>query len=802
MLLICPQCFHAVPEPLRTVGFRCDACRHRWEPLDPQFSRAYYGKLSEMEVSLRTDDGNRLLLTELPAVVGRDSEFSFLQNNLAVSRRHCEVGFDASTNAFFVRDLGSSGGSYVEQQAVPASQSLPIQPGQSLRLAGVALRLDVRLRRDFSSTASVESGASSLPLGDRSERVLLAVAPDGTVSAAAHHQPEAVPLAVLQYSKTNETWRILAISRQKARVNGEIFIERELQPFDQLTLNDRSYVYDQLAEALGPETVQAGPTIELRSVNVTIRGTAILNGVDCRIPGGRMSAVIGQSGSGKTTLLKILSGTMLPDSGNIFINGQEMSWAQYGDWARSHLALVPQADVIHGELTVLECLEYAASLLLGFFTSSAEKRDRIQKLLRELGLEEHQHKRIDKLSGGQRKRVNVAVELFAAPSLLLLDEPTTSLDYFNEHELVSRLQKLSRQGRTIVFVTHSLASLELVDHIIFIRAEAQGGRIFVEGDAEAVRRRVQGGDWTRFYERPRAKRPPGRVADSSRSLLGSVAMRVPRLAALTLRYYRIWLSSFVTFAAFLVGLPLLLGLLIRLSVSTDGQIGTDRLLFGLIAAFWLGMNQSVREIVREKDIFLREQKRRVGCLSYLVSKLAFFGVIAAMQSVMLTLPLKWLGVEQFSLRFSLHELQCPWSWMIAIFWLSDVVGCIVGLFLSALCLFPRQKGEVMAVLLVILVTLPQFLFSAKALPGGLTDRPDHYHRFVLWQETAQMPELLSYATTTRYLFLPLDAVSRNVANLPRIVLFNLTMVAMFAATMIVLTWLVLEFYVRWNKRMA
>jgi hypothetical protein len=83
-------------------------------------------------------------------------------------------------------------------------------------------------------------------------------------------------------------------------------------------------------------------------------------------------------------------------------------------------------------------------------------------------------------------------------------------------------------------------------------------------------------------------------------------------------------------------LPLVLDLLIRLSASGDGPIGTDRLLFGLIAAFWLGMNQSVREIVREKDIFLREQNRKIGCMSYLASKLTFFFFIAIIQSILLT----------------------------------------------------------------------------------------------------------------------------------------------------------------------
>jgi energy-coupling factor transporter ATP-binding protein EcfA2 len=405
------------------------------------------------------------------------------------------------------------------------------------------------------------------------------------------------------------------------------------------------------------------------------------------------------------------------------------------------------------------------------------------------------------LSGGQRKRVNVGVELISTPCLLLLDEPTTGLDYLNEQTVVRSLQKLAQQGRTVVFVTHSLASLELVDHVVLIHAGKDGGRVQGEGPPEQLRQRLGLRTWAEVF-RPPAERPPRRgTSAGAHAGLGGWRGRLPPLGILALRYLRLWTSSPWSFTASLLLLPLVLGLLVRLAVATDGSLGTDRLLLGLIACFWLGMNQSVREVVKERDIFLREHAVHVGSGAYLLSKALVFGVIAVPQAVLLTLPLKFLAIEQWSVGFDLRELTCPWLVLLPMFWLADLLGVLLGLLLSALCLFVRHKGEVVAVLLVILVTLPQLLFCAKLLPDGrLAREPEHYRRFVLWHDTAHFPELLSYATVSRYLYLPLDALVREVPAVGKVFAFNLTVLATFGLCVIVLTWLTLEVYTVDHKR--
>jgi len=138
--------------------------------------------------------------------------------------------------------------------------------------------------------------------------------------------------------------------------------------------------------------------------------------------------------------------------------------------------------------------------------------------------------------------------------------------------------------------------------------------------------------------------------------------------------------------------------------------------------------------------------------------------------------------------------------MLAVFWIAGTLGSILGLLFSSVCLFIRQKGEIAAVLLVILATLPQLLFSAKVLPEGLTRESRHYYTFSLWHTEATIPEFLSFCTVSRYLFVPLDAVSRDSGVAAKAFLFNGTVLAVFGLTALVMAWLSLELFVAWQRR--
>ena len=142
----------------------------------------------------------------------------------------------------------------------------------------------------------------------------------------------------------------------------------------------------------------------------------------------------------------------------------------HGEYAslRSRIGMVPQDDVVHRQLTVDQALGYAAELRLPPDTTKQDRRQVMAQVLEELELTPHAQTRVDKLSGGQRKRVSVALELLTGPSLLVLDEPTTGLDPALDRQVMTMLRGLADAGRVVVVVTHSLEYLDVCDQVLLL----------------------------------------------------------------------------------------------------------------------------------------------------------------------------------------------------------------------------------------------------------------------------------------------------------------------------------------------
>ncbi len=156
----------------------------------------------------------------------------------------------------------------------------------------------------------------------------------------------------------------------------------------------------------------------------------------------------------------------------MFYDGRDL-YEDY-DELRLRLGFVPQGDVLHKELTVGETLEYAAQLRFSRDVGPIERRAQIELLLDQLGIARMTDVAVRRLSGGQRRRVAVAVELVSKPSLLFLDEPTSGLDPGNERALMMMLRELADDGRTVIVVTHSMRSIRLCDRLLVL---APGGRL-------------------------------------------------------------------------------------------------------------------------------------------------------------------------------------------------------------------------------------------------------------------------------------------------------------------------------------
>ncbi len=203
---------------------------------------------------------------------------------------------------------------------------------------------------------------------------------------------------------------------------------------------------------------------------LTIDSHQLLKDVSFSAKPGTLTAVIGPSGAGKSTLAKVIGGATLPSAGVVTFDGHGVH-ANYA-LMRSRIGMVPQEDVVHRQLTVEQALGYAAELRLPPDTSADDRRQVVTRVLDELDLTPHRKTRVDKLSGGQRKRASVAMELLTGPSLLILDEPTSGLDPGLDRQVMKMLRRIADAGRVVIVVTHSLTYVEICDQIVLL---APGG---------------------------------------------------------------------------------------------------------------------------------------------------------------------------------------------------------------------------------------------------------------------------------------------------------------------------------------
>ncbi|MGW0778386.1 FHA domain-containing protein [Streptomyces sp. NPDC002835] len=403
-----------------------------------------------------------------------------------------------------------------------------------------------------------------------------------------------------------------------------------------------------------------------RHLTVTVDGgKQILRDVSFGVPEKSLIGVIGPSGSGKSTLLKALTGYRPANQGDVLYDNRSL-YKQFAE-LRQRIGLVPQDDILHKELTVRKALKYAAKLRFPGDTAEAEREARIDEVLRELKLDIHKDKRVTSLSGGQRKRVSVALELLTKPSLIFLDEPTSGLDPGMDRDVMQLLRGLADDGRTVLVVTHSVAELGLCDKLLVM---APGGSVAYFGPPEEALNFFGYSTWADVFsafENYRDYDWAGRwrgsqhyqmyAADIDAVAAQSVSMpaqqmRPPKpqswgsqLLTLTRRYISVIVSD-KGFMGLMLILPAVLGavsLLIDpdrgLLVNVNAQTGriipngtaTTVLLILAVGACFAGAANSVRELIKERVIYERERATGLSRSAYLMSKVIVLGMITVIQ---------------------------------------------------------------------------------------------------------------------------------------------------------------------------
>jgi ABC transport system ATP-binding/permease protein len=397
---------------------------------------------------------------------------------------------------------------------------------------------------------------------------------------------------------------------------------------------------------------------------LTNKGKVLLADVSFALPERCFMAVVGPSGAGKSTLLAALTGFRPAGSGEVQYDGRDL-YENYAE-LRHRIGCVPQDNILHTPLTVRRALNYAGRLRFPQDVSAEERDQRIEEVLGELGLTAHADQRIDSLSGGQRKRTSVALELLTKPSLLFLDEPTSGLDPGYEKSVMQTLRGLADDGRSVVVVTHSTAQLNLCDRLLIL---APGGRLAYFGPPQQALSYFGSSDfadlfnllehdtttdWTgRFVASPlhdaltgprRAQQlaPPAAPAKPVRQ-----QSAFAQFVTLSRRYLAV-IAADRQYSATLLLLPLLLSLFAHavpgeagFSIAKAIELRTAQpsqlLVLLIIGGALMGCAASIREIVKERAIYQREHGIGLSRAAYLFSKLLVLTVITSLQGLILGL---------------------------------------------------------------------------------------------------------------------------------------------------------------------
>ena len=408
----------------------------------------------------------------------------------------------------------------------------------------------------------------------------------------------------------------------------------------------------------GEPTTAAGQQLDCLHVDLlglTVRTRRLLSDVSFSASHGSLTAIIGPSGAGKSTLANLIAGAVRPTSGDVTFGGHNLH-AHYAA-LRRRIGLVPQDNILHQQLTVEEALGYAAELRLPR-AKHDEHRRAVDNVLDELELTHRRQTRVDKLSGGERKRASVAMELLTRPALLILDEPTTGLDPALDRQVMTMLRRLADAGRVVLVVTHCLTFLDVCDQVVFL---APGGKTAYCGSAMDIGVAMGSTNWADLFAKvaadpdaahhqfvTRAQAYPAAVSRPRpvSSLRPAPCRMLRQVATVARRQVRL-IAADRGYFCFLAVLPFILG---ALTLLVPGHVGLGiadprgpaadepvQIVFLLsISAVFLGNALTIRDLVGERTIFRREQAVGLSASAYLVAKIAVYAVTTAVQTVILT----------------------------------------------------------------------------------------------------------------------------------------------------------------------
>ena len=698
-----------------------------------------------------TGQAKTMAVTSNTLIVGREEPSDIVINQPIISRSHVEIRIVGDD--FSVRDVGSSNGTFVNDIKI-GDDWMICTPNDSLRLG--TYHVPKHMLYEWVDRLSAASGFVTRTLSED-----FSFPTEGVVTLGRN------PASTIIIEDPTVSWDHAKIEITKDRIqvvdlgssNG-VFVDDQRVTQSIITKSSALRIGAVRINLQDPSVMSGDiPRGEIRLdaldlARILPNGLRILDEVKLSIYPGEMVALMGPSGAGKTTLLETLTGQKLATQGMVLLNGKELQshWEEF----KHHIGYVPQEDVMHRDMTVYEVIYHTAKLRLPSDFPEAAIIETVDRTITRMGLAHIRDSIIGGedvrgISGGQRKRVNIALEMLTEPTLLFLDEPTSGLDSSSTLEVLEILRSLADNGKTIIMTIHQprLEVIQLLNNMILL---AKGGKLAYYGPADASQY------FTRMTGWP--KPPEMNPADFVMDLLESVAIKktadewkeLYRKSTLHSKYVEMRLGKTDTMSSLtkpqlpsawkqtknlfhryakrkvrdrssliiqLLQAPVIAGILAVLFINESNNLvnmnispklesipvlinalqlqnGIHPTLFLVCAAaFWFGCSNVARELVSDMPVFLRERRTGLRVSSYLAAIFVYQALLSSVQTLVMTI-LIWTCLGMSS------SLFLGWG----ILWMTALVGIGLGLMVSAI-----SRTEVMAISLVPLLLFPQLLLG-------------------------------------------------------------------------------------------
>jgi ABC transport system ATP-binding/permease protein len=429
-------------------------------------------------LAVRFQGSDRTLAAGRSYSIGRDPQSDIVVNDDRVSWQHAVLRLDGVS--WVLEDTGSTNGTYHGPERVSRvalDGECTIRLGHPVDGPPVTCTAAPPARPATVIAAKPAGAGGGLTVGPREPSVIRRLPAKVLRIGRAPDNDVVIPdLSVSRYHaelrRTGAAYEIADLdSHNGTFVNGQRVTSAPLSEGDIVGIGPSTF---RLAGTELQEFIDTGDiSLVARDLTVTLgSGKVLLDHVSFPLGERCLLGIIGPSGAGKSTLLGALTGMRPANGGSVLYDDRDL-YTHYAE-LRHRIGLVPQENILHTQLTARRALRYAAELRFPPDTSKAERNRRVDEVLAELSLTKHAETRTDRLSGGQQKRVNVALELMTKPSLLFLDEPTSGLDPGLDKSVMEMMSGLAKDGRTVIVVTHSVANLDICDRLLVL---VPGGKV-------------------------------------------------------------------------------------------------------------------------------------------------------------------------------------------------------------------------------------------------------------------------------------------------------------------------------------